>query len=164
MKDDSGLFTDPRPTDDYMVSHVIYIPPPALDNIQFTLIAKYNSLRSRIGELKTSLIQSDQRIMAKQDGPSDRQRAIQAAVRRFPQFELAIHRLIVRSESFLEICEELAEAELALSSVDKTTTALVEARRAEWQELVDRLVGEVGAAVQNSEAIRNLGVNPRPPR
>lgn len=102
--------------------------------------------------------------MAKQDGPSDRQRAILAAVRRFPQFELAIHRLIVRSESFLEICEELADAELALSSVDKTTTtALVEARRAEWQELVDRLVGEVGEAVRDSEAARNWGVNPRPP-
>ncbi|MDX8441980.1 hypothetical protein [Mesorhizobium australafricanum] len=119
-------------------------------------------------ELKISLILvgslSDQRIMAKQDESSDRQRAILAAVRRFPQFELAIHRLIVRSESFLEICEELAEAELALSSVDKTTTtALVETRRAEWQELVDRLVGEVGAAVRDSEATRNLGVNPRPP-
>ncbi|MDX8444469.1 hypothetical protein [Mesorhizobium captivum] len=162
------MFTDPLPTDDYMVFHVIYIPLLALGNIQFTLIAKYNSLRSRIGELKTSLIsvgsQSDQRIMAKQDGPSDRQRAILAAVRRFPQFELAIHRLIVRSESFLEICEELAEAELALSSVDKIAPALIETRRAEWQELVDRLVGEVGAAVQDSEATRNLGVNPRPPR
>ncbi|MGX5806164.1 hypothetical protein ACWGS9_34075 [Bradyrhizobium sp. Arg314] len=93
--------------------------------------------------------------MAKQEEPTERQRAILAAVRRFQQFELAIHRLVVRSESFLEICEELADAELALSSVDKTTTAaLVEARRAEWQELVDRLVGEVEAALQDLEASR----------
>ncbi|PBC18651.1 hypothetical protein FJV83_28695 [Mesorhizobium sp. WSM4307] len=101
--------------------------------------------------------------MATQQESSERQRAILAAVRRFPQFELAIHRLVVRSESFLEICEELADAERALSSVDQTTTTLVEARRAEWQQLVDRLVGEVGAAVRDSEAPRNLGVNPRPP-
>jgi hypothetical protein len=98
-----------------------------------------------------------------EDGPSDRQRAVSAAVRRFPQFELAIHRLMGRSESFRDMCEELAEAELALSRVDQVAPALREARRAEWQELVDRLVGEVGAAVLN-DAAGKPGFNPWPRR
>ncbi|RNJ45844.1 hypothetical protein B5V01_11190 [Mesorhizobium erdmanii] len=102
--------------------------------------------------------------MTKDDRSADRKRAVSAAVSRFPQFELAIHRLMDRSESFREICEELAEAELALSRVDNIASALVEARRAEWQKLVDRLVGEVGAAVQDTDAARILDVNPRRPR
>jgi len=69
-----------------------------------------------------------------------------------------------RSESFRDICEELADAELALSKVDQAPPALREARRAEWQELIDRLVAEVGAAVLDTEAARKSGINPWPPR
>lgn len=70
-----------------------------------------------------------------------------------------------RSESFRDICEELADAELALSKVDhQAPPALREARRAEWQELIDRLVGEVGAAVLNTDAARKSGINPWPAR
>ena len=94
---------------------------------------------------------------------ADRQKAVSAAVRRFPQFELAIHRLMDRSESFRDMCEELAEAELALSRVDQMPPALREARRAEWQELVDRLVGEVGA-VLDTDAAEKSRFNPWPPR
>jgi hypothetical protein len=97
-----------------------------------------------------------------EDGPADRRRAVSAAVRRFPQCELAIHRLMDRSESFRDMCEELAEAELALSRVDQVPTALREARRAEWQELVDRLVGEVGAVLDTDA--RKSPINPWPPR
>ncbi|TIX44468.1 MAG: hypothetical protein E5V36_09780, partial [Mesorhizobium sp.] len=86
--------------------------------------------------------------MRMEDKPADRQRAVSAAVRRFPQFELTIHRLMERSEGFLDMCEELAEAELALSRIDKIPPALREPRRAEWQELVERLIGEVGAVLQ----------------
>ena len=74
-------------------------------------------------------------------------------MRRFPQFELAVHRLMDRCEAFREMCEELAEAELALASVDMVPPALREARRAEWQELVDRLVAEVGAALQDKDVV-----------
>jgi hypothetical protein len=94
---------------------------------------------------------------------ADRQRAVSAAVRRFPQFELAIHRLMDRSEGFQDMCEELAEAELALSRIDKVAPALRESRRAEWQELVDRLVGEVGAVLY-ADATRKSRVIPWPPR
>jgi hypothetical protein len=97
-----------------------------------------------------------------EDGPADRRRAVSAAVRRFPQCELAIHRLMDRSESFRDMCEELAEAELALSRVDQVPAALREARRAEWQELVDRLVGEVGAVLDTDA--RKSPINPWPPR
>ena len=58
-----------------------------------------------------------------------------------------------RSEAFCDMCEELAEAELALSNV--SASPLHETRRAEWQELVDRLVAEVGNALRESEAWRN---------
>nr|WP_149802659.1 hypothetical protein [Mesorhizobium sp. NFR06] len=101
--------------------------------------------------------------MATEDGSFDRQRAISAAVRRFPQFELAIHRLMDRSESFRDICEELADAEFALSKVDEVAPALRGARRAEWQELVDRLVGEV-ETVLNTDAVRKSATTPWPPR
>jgi hypothetical protein len=97
-------------------------------------------------------------------GPADRQKAVSAAVRRFPQFELAIHRLMERCEAFREMCEELAEAELALSRVDMVPSALREARRAEWQELVDRLVAEVGAALQDKDVVTRPRAYPGPTR
>lgn len=53
------------------------------------------------------------------------------------------------------MCEELAEAEAALSRVDGATTVLREARKAEWQDLVDRLVGEVGAALEDRDVVVN---------
>jgi hypothetical protein len=99
--------------------------------------------------------------MRMDDEPADRQRAVSAAVRRFPQFELPIHRLMDRSEGFQDMCEELAEAELALSRIDEVPPALRESRRAEWQELVDRLVGEVGA-VLHADATRKSRVIPWP--
>ncbi|XKI86240.1 hypothetical protein ACIU1A_32145 [Mesorhizobium sp. ORM16] len=65
-----------------------------------------------------------------------------------------------RNESFRDMCEELADAEFALSRVDLVAPELREARRTEWQELVDRLVGEVRAVVLESEAARRTGFNP----
>lgn len=98
--------------------------------------------------------------MAPDSGPTSKREAFSAASRRFPHFELAIRRLMDRSEAFRDMCEELAEAEVALSKVETVPLMLREARRAEWQELVDRLVGEVGAALQNKDVV----VNPRPDR
>lgn len=95
--------------------------------------------------------------MAPESG-SNKREAFSAALRRFPQFELAIRRLMARSEAFCDMCEELAEAELALSRVDGVSSGLREARRAEWQELVDRLVAEVGTALHDKDVV----VKPRP--
>ncbi|WP_192179786.1 hypothetical protein [Mesorhizobium amorphae] len=91
--------------------------------------------------------------MEREDRSHNKTRAVSAAVRRFPQFELTVHRLMDRSETFRDMCEELADAELALSRVEELPTALREARRSEWQELVDRLTGEVGA-VLNADVAR----------
>jgi hypothetical protein len=98
--------------------------------------------------------------MAPQSGPTGKREAFSAALRRFPQFELAIRRLMARSEAFCDMCEELAEAELALSKVDRVPLALREARRAEWQDLIERLVAEVGAALHDKDVV----VRPRPDR
>jgi hypothetical protein len=102
--------------------------------------------------------------MATESGPPDRQKAVAAAVRRFPQSEIAIRGLMDRSEAFRDMCEELAEAELALSRVDAAPPPLREARRAEWQELVDRLVGEVRAAIRNPDLVARARIIPWPRR
>jgi hypothetical protein len=91
--------------------------------------------------------------MALESGSIDKREGFSAALRRFPQFELAIRRLMARSEAFCDMCEELAEAEVALATVNKVAPALREARRAEWQELIDRLIGEVGAALHDKDVV-----------
>lgn len=98
--------------------------------------------------------------MAPQSGPTGKREAFSAALRRYPQFELAIRRLMARSEAFCDMCEELAEAELALSRVDGVPSGVREARRAEWKELIDRLVAEVEAALLDKDIV----VKPRPDR
>jgi hypothetical protein len=74
--------------------------------------------------------------------------AVSAAVRRYPQFELTIYRLIGTNESFRDVCDELAEAELALSKVDDLPPGLRVARRTEWQDTVDRLAAELKDAIE----------------
>jgi hypothetical protein len=74
-------------------------------------------------------------------------RGYSAAVRRFPNSEFVIRRLASHSETFRDICEELAEAETALSMVSQETRDVDRARKQEWQELVDRLVAEVSASL-----------------
>jgi hypothetical protein len=98
--------------------------------------------------------------MGSESGRANRRKAASAAVRWFPQCEFAIHELMDRSESFRDICEELADAELALSTVDNVRPPLREARRAEWQNLVKRLVGEVEAELRE----RSVLARPRPNR
>lgn len=85
---------------------------------------------------------------------TNRQKAVAAAVRRFPHFELPVRRLIETDENFREICEELAEAELALSATASVAAPLREVRRAEWQGLVDRLALEVEGAIRSDASAR----------
>ena len=86
--------------------------------------------------------------------PASKQEAFAAATRRFPHFALPIRRLIDTDESFRDVCEELADAELALAAVPNAPAALRAARRAEWQELIDRLVAELEAAIASDAAAR----------
>ncbi|MEQ1954481.1 hypothetical protein [Mesorhizobium sp. CN2-181] len=94
-------------------------------------------------------------FVAAESRPVARERAFSAATRRFPQAEFAIRKLMSHSEVFRDICEELAEAELALARVPEVPAALREARKTEWQELVDRLAAELAAALRENEARRN---------
>lgn len=90
--------------------------------------------------------------MAVRGGQSKKEKAYSAAVRRFPKAELAIRRLMSNSETFCDICEELAEAEAALSTLPEALSALSEMRRQEFQELVDRLVAELAGALSQRDA------------
>jgi predicted lipid-binding transport protein (Tim44 family) len=78
------------------------------------------------------------------------ERAFDAAARRFPQAELAILRLLRSSEAFRELCEELADADLALSNVPTDVASIRETRTREWQDLIDELVAEVEAALHKA--------------
>ena len=80
--------------------------------------------------------------------PAERDRGYQAAIRKFPDAEFMIRRLMTNSESFRDMCDELADAEIALASVPETPLEICEARKQEWQELVDRLVGEVAVSLR----------------
>jgi hypothetical protein len=83
-----------------------------------------------------------------------KQEGFVAATRRFPRFELAIKRLLETDENFRDICEELAEAEVALSAIQTAPEVTRSARQAEWQELILRLAGEVETALRSDNATR----------
>jgi methionine synthase II (cobalamin-independent) len=68
-----------------------------------------------------------------------------------------------RAESFRDMCEELADAEMALARVDETPLSHREERRAEWQALVDRLVGEVETELRGCNPSK-LRTDPSPRR
>jgi hypothetical protein len=82
-------------------------------------------------------------MASERDLGGNHDRAFEAAAKRFPQAEFTIRRLLRSNEAFREICEELAEAEIALARVPESVAALREARQREWQELVDELVSEL---------------------
>jgi hypothetical protein len=92
------------------------------------------------------------RIASMESGRISRQTALLAAIRRYPECELAIRRLIETNEPFRDICEELAEAERALSNVADLPDLSGEARRAEWQEIVDRLAREMKLVLERHDA------------
>ena len=74
-----------------------------------------------------------------------------AALRKFPQSELPIRRLMSRNENFRDMCQELADAEFALSKVGEISPDLQEVRRCEWEQLIARLTSEISAQLQDSQ-------------
>lgn len=87
--------------------------------------------------------------------------ALSAAIHRFPEFELTIRRMIESDQTFCDMCDELAEAEAALSRVDQLPPPIRAARRAEWQDLVGRLAREVEAALRENQAFAQSRADPR---
>jgi hypothetical protein len=61
--------------------------------------------------------------------------------------------MIEADQAFRDMCEELAEAESALSRVDRLPEPMRLARTAEWQDLVGRLVREIEAALHEKQAV-----------
>jgi hypothetical protein len=93
-----------------------------------------------------------------ENGRAIKRAGLAAALRRHPRRELAIRRLFDADEGFRDICEELSDAELALSQVDDLPAAMRAARRAEWQELVERLARELETTVREREMVPRSSV------
>ena len=69
--------------------------------------------------------------------------AFAAVVDYFPHRELAIRRLLQRDDAFREMCEELSEARAALAKYGQPYDEAFDTKRAEWHDLIGRLVSEV---------------------
>jgi len=77
-----------------------------------------------------------------------KQTTLSSVLRRLPACEFTIRRMMETDQTFLDQCEELAMAEAALSNVDQLPLTIRSERRAEWQEIVDRLAKEIDDALQ----------------
>ena len=66
-----------------------------------------------------------------------------AATRRFPSEAKLIEDVMIRSESFRGLCDDLAEAERVLAATDGMPPELRRDRRVECQEWVESLTNEI---------------------
>ncbi|PWK66442.1 hypothetical protein [Aminobacter sp. AP02] len=96
--------------------------------------------------------------------PESMRAALSAALRRFPSLELTIRQLIATDQNFRDMCDELAEAEAALSRVDQLPLHICAIRKAEWGDLVERLAREILAALQEKQTIARSHIIPPSPR
>src|SRR4026209_1518774 len=81
-----------------------------------------------------------------------------AAVRKFPSHAKLIEELMIRSESFRELCEDLAEAERVLAATDQTPAMLRCGRRAECRGWVESLTNEIECTLREAKVIPFAGV------
>jgi hypothetical protein len=79
--------------------------------------------------------------------------AQEAAVRRFPAAAEQIAQLMMRSESFRNVCEDLAAAEHALAKVDTLPAAIREARRAEAEGWIRELTDEIRSMLYSAKVL-----------
>jgi hypothetical protein len=87
-----------------------------------------------------------------------------AAIRRFPSEAKLIEEVIVRSESFRALCDDLAEAERALAATDEMPEAFCRNRRAECQEWVEDLTNEIERALHKAKVVHIAEARHKPPR
>ncbi|KAB0267282.1 hypothetical protein [Microvirga brassicacearum] len=69
--------------------------------------------------------------------------AVQAAIARFPDRGHAIAELARTDDSFLSLCEDLAEAEAVLARWERSSSSVNEASCTEYRELVMDLAAEL---------------------
>ena len=79
--------------------------------------------------------------------------AQEAAVRRFPAAAEQIADLMIRSESFRNVCEDLATAERALAEVDSLPEAVRDARRGEAEVWIRRLTDEIQSMLYSAKIL-----------
>jgi len=76
-----------------------------------------------------------------------------AAIRRFSSEAKLIKELMIRSESFRGLCEDLAEAERALVETQKMPEALRHDRRAECEGWIESLTNEIEETLREAKVI-----------
>lgn len=91
--------------------------------------------------------------MATEEPAGAGQDGVEAAIRHFPTQADDIKTLARESERFRDICDELAEAEAALSTVDRLDVALRAERRLEWLGFVRWALKEIDGDLRHARIL-----------
>ncbi len=86
-------------------------------------------------------------------------RGLTAVLERFPALRKQIENLFELDEEFRALCEDLADVKTALNECQHLPSDIREARRLEYEELVDSLSVEIEQALSRANVILL-----RPPR
>lgn len=78
---------------------------------------------------------------------------LSAAIKRFPEHAGAMEQLMGWNDALCDMCEELAEADLALSIIGALPPSLREARTLECKDWIERLTMEIDQALRDSNVI-----------
>lgn len=84
---------------------------------------------------------------------SSNSRGLSAALSRFPGLPRHIENLFAVNEDFRGLCEDLADAEAALHRCKTLPADIRDARRVEYEELVDSLLSEIKQALSRANVI-----------
>lgn len=76
-----------------------------------------------------------------------------AAIRHFPERAKDIEMLVRDSESFRDLCDELAEAEEALATVEGLEIATRAQRRLEWLSFIRGTLAEISAELRRVKVV-----------
>jgi hypothetical protein len=88
--------------------------------------------------------------------------AVEAVIRHFPARRREVELLVVESESFRDLCDELVTAEQALAAVDQVEAGLRAERRLEWLSFIRSTLAEIDKELRRFNVIP-LGQSRRTP-
>jgi hypothetical protein len=88
---------------------------------------------------------------------------LHAAIQRFPEQRAAIEAMSARDDGFRTLCDDLAEAEAALSRWEGSTAPYRNERCAEYRELVASLTAELEAALRTAAIVPFQPLRRQPP-
>jgi hypothetical protein len=78
---------------------------------------------------------------------------VRAAIERFPMWRRTIEALAARNEDFRSLCEDLAEAQLALRRWEQSSSQVREQRCVEYASLVEDLASEIEDALEAASIV-----------